>query len=62
MAVFMEKLPTLLILGALVATFIALRRHSHSRRVGFWIFAWALILLHFFSQAFRPHLRLTEET
>jgi two-component system, NtrC family, sensor kinase len=62
MTPLMEKLPTLLILGALVATFIALRKHSHSRRVGFWIFAWALILLHFCSEAFKPHLRLAEET
>jgi len=58
----MEKLPALLILSGLVVTFVALRSHSRSRRVRFWIFAWALILLHFVAEAFRPHLKLAEET
>jgi hypothetical protein len=61
MSRFMQKLPTLLILGVLVATFVALRRYSPSRRIRYWIFAWALIFLHFSAEAFRPHLALREE-
>jgi two-component system NtrC family sensor kinase len=49
---FLDKLPTILVLGSLVSIFIALRRHSTSVRPRLWIYSWALILAHLCSQIF----------
>ena len=50
MFAFLDKLPTILVLGALVSIFIALRQHSASIRLRLWISSWALIFLHLCSQ------------
>jgi len=57
---FLYHLPTVLILAGLVATFLSLRRHAPSERVRLWTYAWALIFLHFFIQAFETHTGLPE--
>jgi len=46
-----EKLPSILVLAVLVGIFISIRRHSASPRMRLWVFAWALIFLHFVMQA-----------
>lgn len=51
----LDKLPTILILAVLVAIFVSLRKHSPSERTKLWIFAWALIFVHFFVQIFETH-------
>ncbi|MFZ0214258.1 MAG: ATP-binding protein [Candidatus Acidiferrales bacterium] len=60
MAGLLEKLPTILVLAVLVGTFISLRKHSPSVRTRLWIFAWALIFLHFFVQVFETHTGFVE--
>ena len=51
----LDKLPTILVLFVLVGIFLSLRKHAPSARVGLWTYAWALIFLHFFIQAFETH-------
>jgi two-component system, NtrC family, sensor kinase len=48
----LDKLPTILVLAVLVGIFVSLRKHSETKRIGFWIVAWSLIFLHFFVQIF----------
>jgi signal transduction histidine kinase len=48
----LDKLPTILVLAVLVGIFLSLRKHSASARANLWVFAWGLILLHFFVQVF----------
>jgi len=55
LAALLDKLPTILVLAVLVGIFLVLRRHAPSVRVRLWTFAWALIFLHFFIQAFETH-------
>ena len=52
MNTFLEKLPTILVLGVLVGIFLSLRKHAPSARTRLWTYAWALIFLHFFIGAF----------
>jgi two-component system, NtrC family, sensor kinase len=52
---FLDKLPTILVLAVLVAIFLSLRKHAPSARIRLWTYAWALIFLHFFVQAFETH-------
>ncbi|HKV28844.1 MAG TPA: ATP-binding protein [Candidatus Acidoferrales bacterium] len=56
----LDKLPTILILAVLVAIFVSLRKHSPSERTKLWIFAWALIFVHFFVQIFETHTGVLE--
>jgi two-component system, NtrC family, sensor kinase len=49
---FLDKLPTILVLGVLVGIFLSLRKHAPSVRIRFWTYAWTLIFLHFFIEAF----------
>jgi signal transduction histidine kinase len=51
----LDKLPTILVLFVLVGIFLSLRKHAPSARVRLWTYAWALIFLHFFVQAFETH-------
>jgi signal transduction histidine kinase len=50
-----DKLPTILVLFVLVGIFLSLRKHAPSARIRLWTYAWALIFLHFFIQAFETH-------
>lgn len=52
---FLDKLPTILVLFVLVGIFLSLRKHAPSARIRLWTYAWALIFLHFFIQAFETH-------
>jgi signal transduction histidine kinase len=54
MAIFFDKLPTILVLAVMVGIFVALRRHVKSARLDLWIAAWVLIFVHFFVQVFEP--------
>lgn len=54
MAIFFDKLPTILVLAVMVGIFVALRRHIKSPRLHLWIAAWGLIFVHFFVQIFEP--------
>ena len=56
----LDKLPTILVLFVLVGIFLSLRRHAPSTRVRLWTYAWALIFLHFFVQAFETHTGTVE--
>jgi signal transduction histidine kinase len=51
----LDKLPTILVLFVLVGIFLSLRKHAPSARIRLWTYAWALIFLHFFVQAFETH-------
>jgi len=51
----LDKLPTILVLFVLVGIFLSLRKHAPSARIRLWTYAWALIFLHFFIQAFETH-------
>lgn len=61
MTAFLDKLPSTLVLAALVGTFFILRRHTSGVRVRLWTAAWSLILLHFFVQAFETHTGAVEQ-
>src|SRR5487761_218140 len=56
----LDKLPTILILAALVGSFVSLRKHSPSERTRLWIIAWTLIFLHFFVQIFETRTGVIE--
>lgn len=60
MSALLDKLPTILVLAVLVGIFLSLRRHSPSVRVRLWTYAWALIFLHFFIQAFETRTGVIE--
>ena len=60
MTTLLDKLPTILVLAVLVGIFLVLRRHAPSGRVRLWTFAWGLIFLHFFIQAFEIHTGTVE--
>jgi signal transduction histidine kinase len=51
----LDKLPTILVLFVLVGIFLSLRKHAPSVQIRLWTYAWALIFLHFFIQAFETH-------
>ena len=55
MASLLDKLPTILVLAVLVGIFLSLRAHVPSARTRLWAYAWGLIFLHFFIQAFETH-------
>ncbi len=55
MTPLLDKLPTILVLAVLVGIFLSLRNHAPSARIRLWTYAWALIFLHFFIQAFETH-------
>lgn len=57
----LDKLPTILVLGVLVATFFSLRRHMPSARMQMWGFAWGLIFLHFFVQVLETRTGVAEQ-
>lgn len=57
----LDKLPTILVLAVLVGLFISLRKHSPSVRMRLWVFAWALIFLHFFVQVFETRAGTIEQ-
>ncbi len=48
----LDKLPTILVLAVLVGIFVSLRKHSETKRIGFWIVAWSLLFVHFFVKIF----------
>ncbi len=52
MAPLLDKLPTILVLCALLGIFVSLRKHAMSHSVGLWIVGWAFILVHFVAQPF----------
>jgi two-component system, NtrC family, sensor kinase len=56
-----DKLPTILVLGVLVATFFSLRRHMPSTRMKLWGVAWGLIFLHFFVQVLETRSGISEQ-
>jgi signal transduction histidine kinase len=58
----LDKLPTILVLAVLVGIFLSLRKHAPSARIRLWTYAWALIFLHFFIQAFETHTGTLETT
>lgn len=60
MNAILDHLPTILILAGLVGTFLSLRRHAPSERVRLWTYAWALIFVHFFIQAFETRTGTAE--
>ena len=55
MSVLLDHLPTILVLVALVGTFLSLRRHAPSNRTQLWGVAWGLVLLHFLMSALESH-------
>jgi len=57
----LDKLPTILILAVLVGIFLSLRKHAPSARLRLWTYAWALIFLHFFIQAFETRSGAVEK-
>jgi signal transduction histidine kinase len=57
----LDKLPTILILAVLVGIFLSLRKHAPSASIRLWTYAWALIFLHFFLQAFETHTGTLEQ-
>jgi two-component system NtrC family sensor kinase len=57
----LDKLPTILVLGVLVATFFSLRRHMPSTRMKLWGVAWGLIFLHFFVQVLETRSGVVEQ-
>jgi two-component system, NtrC family, sensor kinase len=59
--VFLDKLPTILVLAVLVGVFLSLRKHAPSSRLRLWTYAWTLILLHFFIEAFETHTGVLEQ-
>ena len=61
MTVLLDKLPTILILAVLVGIFLSLRKHAPSASIRLWTYAWALIFLHFFIQAFESHTGAFEQ-
>jgi len=61
MTPFLDKLPVILILAVLVGTFLILRQHTSSVRVRLWAYAWALVFLHFFVQAFETRAGIVEK-
>jgi signal transduction histidine kinase len=58
---FLEKLPTILVLGVLVGIFLSLRKHAPSARTRLWTYAWALIFLHFFVGVFETRTGAIEK-
>src|SRR2546430_261746 len=58
MTSFLEKLPTILVLGVLVGIFVSLHKHAKSMRVRLWTVAWGLIFAHFLLQMFEPRAGL----
>ena len=61
MTSLLDKLPTILVLFVLVGIFLSLRKHAPSARTRLWVYAWALIFLHFFIQAFETHTGALEK-
>jgi hypothetical protein len=61
MTAILDKLPTILVLAVLVGIFLFLRKHTSSPRVRLWTYAWALIFLHFFVQAFETRTGVIEQ-
>jgi two-component system, NtrC family, sensor kinase len=57
----LDKLPTILVLAVLVGIFLSLRKHAPSARVRLWVYAWALIFLHFFIELFATHTGAVEQ-
>jgi len=60
MSALLDKLPSILVLGVLVGIFVSIRRHSSSPRMRLWVFAWALVFLHFVMQAFEGRTGVVE--
>jgi signal transduction histidine kinase len=54
MALFLGRIPAILILAVLVGIFVSLRRHVKSRRLTLWISAWVLIFIHVLVHGFEP--------
>jgi two-component system NtrC family sensor kinase len=42
----LHTLPTLLVVGALVATFLSIQPHQRTPRLRLWLFAWGLVFVH----------------
>ena len=61
MSVLLDHLPTILVLLALVGTFLSLRRHAPSNRTQLWGVAWGLVLLHFLMSALESHSGFIEK-
>jgi nitrogen-specific signal transduction histidine kinase len=57
----LDKLPTILVLAVLVGIFLSLRKHAPSARLRLWTYAWALIFLHFFIEAFETRTGAVEK-
>jgi two-component system, NtrC family, sensor kinase len=58
---FLDKLPTVLVLAVLVGVFVSLRKHSPSSRMRLWIYAWALIFVHFLIEGFETRTGTLEK-
>ena len=50
MASLLQKLPAILVLCALLAIFLSLRKDANKPAIRLWIVAWGFILLHFLAQ------------
>ena len=61
MTTILDKLPTILVLAVLVGIFLSLRKHAPSARLRLWTYAWGLIFLHFFIQAFETRSGAVEK-
>jgi signal transduction histidine kinase len=57
----LDRLPTILVLAVLVGIFLSLRKHAPSARMRLWTYAWALIFLHFFIEAFETRTGTIEK-
>jgi two-component system, NtrC family, sensor kinase len=60
MAPLLDRLPTILVLCALLGIFISLRNHAKSHAVRLWMVAWAFILAHFVAQPFETGSHLQQ--
>lgn len=56
----LDHLPSILVLAVLVGIFVSIRKYSPSPRIRLWIFAWALVFVHFFIQIFETRTGLIE--
>ncbi len=61
MNALLDKLPTILVLAVLVGVFLSLRKHAPSTRLRIWTYAWMLIFLHFFIEAFETRTGTIEK-
>jgi len=49
-----ERIPTFLTVGLLVAIFVCLKRHARGARLQLWAIGWTLVFTHFLAQLLEP--------